>query len=536
MKKITALIFALCMALTLTIPAFADVGGPAFSSYEVTLTADTQYFRTEWNDDSMHLQGTLPAGTVVTVHYEYEQDGINYASVSLQSDTDRWYFIRLSDIHLNNAVYGPENGRYLSEPTYVLVIAKDGVALHAGPNEKYDVLTTIPQNIRLGYVVDNSNAGEATWAYVTYHDYNGWIYIGTYEGETGLAKCREDKSPIRLWAMIDTPLYGGTSEANLLNELSAEQIDEMEADIQQPADPIVGTFARGVKCDCLYYKTDAFGRWFFVSVGDQSGWAFANYQAGNIARQDDQLGVRQYISMKPFSVDLYAEPDASAQSTAVSVGANTEFEEEYMVTRDSTEYVYVTLAGKHGWARVGELSVSIARQLDQDDPWTKYDETRYVGATDGTPIYGDLTDSSTQIGTIPANTQASFLYSGYLNSDYAGRGSAYRVRYGNVTGWVWEEDMQVLEDVEYVDEPQAPDSPDGYDGTWRYEEWNNESKAAKSDPKYAADIQPDAEKAEKESGIGMSPMLLVLICVAAAALLTIIVCVTLMLIRRKRKK
>ena len=140
MRRIVSLILALCLALLLTVPAFADGRGPAFTDYDVVCTKDTLYYRENWDKDGeMEQAGSIPAGTTLTVSYEYELDGVTYGNVRLDTGEDEdanWGYIRVSDVEMKNDKVLPQRAQKLARTYSVRVIGK-GVTMYTGPNTKY---------------------------------------------------------------------------------------------------------------------------------------------------------------------------------------------------------------------------------------------------------------------------------------------------------------------------------------------------------------------------------------------------------------
>ena len=538
MKKTASLIMAICMALLLTVPAFADGRGPAFTSYDVVCTKDTPYYRENWErDGAMEKKGTFPAGSTLTVEYEYETDGETYGWVSLgHGDDQEWMYVRISDVELKNDTYLPENAQKLPQSHSVRVIAKGGVTLYAGPNTKYDKVLTIPRGAKLTYSFGNdSDDYYRTWAYVTYLNKSGWIYVYASDTKNGLAELPQSDQNAEIWVLSDdVKMYDGISFGNMEDELSDDWGPDAIKERHEEPDRVVGTLKQGNKYTYRYSHGQDYGTWYYVTAGLRSGWVFMSDANSRVAAATTQQRQSRFLTFKPIKLKLREAPNAKAGGTTVSIAGNTPLGSEYYAENDYDTFYYTTIQGQSGWYSREDADKCSAYKLDPEDVYHGY-YNRNESKT-AAPIYKDILSRGKAVGKIPAGSLFTPLYYGsyeqMVDAEHSEYTWFYYVRYNDVKGWVDEQDLWTPDEEDAVEtEEEWEDETDWDEEEWEEDTGWDEEEEEWEDETDWEDAYDDVYDAPKS---GLSPMQIVLVCVGGAVILALTAAVTLLLIRRKR--
>lgn len=551
MKKAVSLVLALCLALLLAVPAFADGRGPTFTSYDVVCTKETPYYQENWDDDDdvedgvMEKKGAFPAGTKLTVDYEYDKDGVLYGSVRVGDDDEdvEWFYIRLSDVKLQNDVYLPQNEQKLPEPRSVRVIEKGGVPLYAGPNKQYDVVSNIPRGTKLTYEYSNDeDDAYRTWAYVSYFGKEGWIYVYRSDTKNGVAELPDKDEKTEIWVLADdVKLYDGISFGNIEDEFDSEYWNEdYIKGLHEEPDRVIGTLEKGKKYPCKYSHGSDFGEWYYVTAGLRSGWAFASNGDSRVAATPNQKKNDLFLTYRAGKLNLRPTPDENAAGTAVSVAKDVTLDPEYEIFTDDGTFYYDTIDGQSGWFSLADAGEFAAYK------WNAYEDGRDLEDTNESeqpaPIYGDVMRKDKTVGKVPVGGTVTLLYRGDYetkideeNSEYVW---FYYVDYKGVNGWVFGDDLYRSYAENAPEEDERDDSLDDEvwegDGYWDGMETDTDAQNTPEE-ETAEETQAAAETAVSVSHSSLSPLQIVLICVGGAAVLALTAAVTLTLIRRKRK-
>lgn len=534
MRRVFSFALAVCMALLLSVPAFADGRGPAFTTYDVVCTKETPYYRENWEKDgAWEKLGTFPAGKTLTVDYEYEKNGELYGDVQIGSDEDaEWVYVRLSDVELKNDMYLPENSQKLSRPHTVRVIAKDGVSMYTGPNTKYEKLVTIPRGTKLTYTYGNDEDDYyRTWAYVNFLGKSGWIYVYASDTKNGLAELPDAEDKAEIWVMDDgVQLFSGISFGNMENELSENYGVEVIRENHEEPDRVVGTLEKGKKYTYRYSHMQQYGTWYYVASGLRAGWVFMSDENSRIAASSTASDRDRYMAFKSFTLKLRETPRENADGTSVSIAKDTVMPVDYVVRRDYDEYYYATIGDQSGW--YARMDITDACAYKVNNSYGGYSDTN--NTDEDAPIYSDITAQGKPIGKIPAGSSFTPLYYGNYetkidedNSEYT---FFYYLQYNDVKGWVLEHDLWHAAGDE-------PDMSDAQEETETYTEWEDDETPDETEWVQDESIEEENTEVFDETDVprnGPAPLQIVLICVGAAVILALTAAVTLVLIRRKR--
>ena len=542
MKKITALFCAVCMALLLSVPAFADGRGPAFTEYEVVCTKDTTYYEENWDADTMEKAGTFPAGTTLTVTYEYEQKDTLYGNVVIHSGEEtEWVYIRLSDVQIKNKTYLPKKSEKLPHAYSVQVIGKGGIPMYAGPNQKYDVVKTIPHGAKLTYEYGNdTDEYFCTWVYVTHMGKSGWIYVYPSDTKNGVAQLPADGEKAEVWALKDgVSVYSGISYGNIDEALLVDFDPDYVEGLQEEPDRVIGTLKSGQKYTYRYKHESEFGVcWYYVTVGLRSGWVYGSNDTSALATSVSGDAEDKYLLYKPAKVQLYTSVNSTADPVTVSIARNTPMNPEYMVYADG-HYYYETIQGKTGWYNYSDISECCVHKVDAEEVSEYYSEKNEN--TKPAPIYDDILSKDKTIGSIPVGGSFKLLYvggyeTGNEDEDNWEWNDIYYVRCGSVTGWVETADVEDPDvDASYDEEEALTEnvSQPQDEEVWEDDEALAEEEMDEAEDKEDAFVEDTNDAAPARSG--MSAWQIVLVCVCGGAVLALTAAVTLLLIRRKRK-
>ena len=196
MKKlltdIFALVLALLMLVPLSLPVFADAGGPVIVPYEVVVNPGGTV--TQEGD-------IIPEGTVLTILFEYEKDGVMWGFTEY-GDNHQQGYINLADVS-NGDTIPEEAGRInsLSDLKHFIVVAEDGVNVYAGPGYAYNVLFTVPRGERL-----SGRYYMGSWEYLRYGGSGGWVLTEIIDFQPEVVMYSETAEPITVWTMAETEI------------------------------------------------------------------------------------------------------------------------------------------------------------------------------------------------------------------------------------------------------------------------------------------------------------------------------------------
>ena len=531
MRKGFSFILALCMALLLSVPAFADGRGPAFTSYDVVCTKDTPYYREDWERDGvMEKEGTFPAGTTLTVEYEYEKDGVLYGDVQVGEGEDmEWMYILLSDVEMKNDIYLPENAQKLSRAHTVRVIAREGISMYTGPNTRYEKLSTIPRGTKLTYSYGNDEDDYyRTWAYVNFLGKSGWIYVYAPDTQNGVAELPAEDVKAEIWVLEDgVQLYSGLSFGNMENELDSDWGEDVIAERHEEPDRVLGTLDKGKTYTYRYSHKQDYGTWYYVASGLRAGWVFMSDDNSRIAAAATGEDRERYMTYKTFDLKLHEAPRKNADGASVRIPKNTVLQADYVAHRDYEPFYYMTVQGQSGWFSSEEAGKACAyKTYNTYEGYLEKNRNNQPAA-----IYSDITAQDKTVGSIPAGGRFTPLYYGDYETQIDEENSEwtffYYVRCNDVTGWVIEKDLWNPDDEQYEDEPEEE--------TEDYTEWAEDETPEETEwVEDAAEEEDDVYTGAPVPQSSLSPLQIVLVCVGAAVVLALTAAVTLALIRRKR--
>lgn len=533
MKRIICPFIAVLLLLLTAFPVFADGAGPAFTSYTVRCPKDITLYESDWENETMKKINTIPAGTMLDVNHEFETNGVLYGSVQYD---DVYGYIRISDVQLNLNSFRAEQGDVLDKGGQVKVIAKNGVKMYAGPNDKYPLVTTVPKNVVLTYNIGNERY-DTSWAYVTYRGQSGWIAMYEFDMKDGVVNLPDEKDVNEIWVLEDgVHIYKELKVDNYVSEGESTEYLDLDSDTAEPS-RVVGTAKKGEKYTYKFFQRDYNRTWYYISNGLRSGWILDGIEYANkkaVAHIENDYSDEYYMPMHPFSLKLYDSPKGKKATTVnVSAGQKLSPEFEYSVNENDGYYtrIYLTVNGQSGWCDDHALWENVAAKTNSiyNEAVKKNTRPTEIGAEGGTPFYTDDTRTK-QAGVLPQGKKAVVQYEHW---DYTDEGTdesinLYYIEYGGKAGWADEDTFfqEVYdEDEEFLEEETLEEET--WEEPWQEEIWAEETYDSEADASF--------ETNESAPAAGMSPTQIVLLCVGGAVVLALTAGVTFLLIRRKRK-
>ena len=184
MKKLLSVIVSVLLVISISAPAFADIGAPYFKEYEIRII----------NKDGVYIVGYsqtvfVPYDTVLTVTGDYIDD---YGNLTYSVTYDGvWGSINESDaIMLEDGVHYSEGVKLTSPKSYVVI--KDGVYLRKGPSVAYETVSEeIPEGTEFDCYYTLDSGSDSAWAYTTINGISGWVY--TYQYSRPEIACKVNK-------------------------------------------------------------------------------------------------------------------------------------------------------------------------------------------------------------------------------------------------------------------------------------------------------------------------------------------------------
>ncbi len=328
MKKLTSLFLSLLIILSLTITAFADVGGPSFNPYDVVVTAEEGI--TASPDDSDDEKIVIPKGSIITVSgaYVFGDKAVLFG----QYDGRYISFEENDGIELVVTSVDGSKAKKLDESYKIRIISKDGILIHSGPDYHYEIIGNIPYGaeIIIGKV---DNTFESSWAYISYNGTDGWISIYPYSEDYDFAQVVNGRRTIYDGVYSRGNLVLIRDYIYLLNNPGNDYDSAKKVDI--PAGTVIdySLYALKPKSD-LYY----------IEYQGNSGWAYlTSYEGGPEATFAESFVTECVITENS---NLYKIENGMLVKTDKTISAGKELK---------TAYAYYSDGGWYGINYGGDL-------------------------------------------------------------------------------------------------------------------------------------------------------------------------------------
>ena len=342
MKRIFAVLLAILLCVPACFPVFADIGGPEFTNYKVTLKADTPYYASEYDRTSSRSYfvqiGTIPAGTELTITGEYETDGELYGYFSNTNAAGISFtgYLRVRDLQTEPIEPFPATSGYKqSIPVRLRVGDPNGAVMYAGPSLLYAQICVIPQGTELTVdILDQPGYSIAQWMYVMYDGKAGWTKCWLELGvDYPMQELLPEGKTGTLWVVRD----GAVLKDKDWNEVIA--------------------VPKGTKLTFDSFNRMPKSRAYYVTYQGKSGILWESYESADnyIACKLRDADTITAVVKKDFSETLYAVPDRTHPISTVSYHSGDTLQYTYpfygcQEDDISLEYWYCTsVNGKTGW-------------------------------------------------------------------------------------------------------------------------------------------------------------------------------------------
>ena len=424
-NKIKLMLFLLLGIMILPMVAKADMGAPEIKPYE--LTVDNKSGISLYDSD-YDVIDTIPYGTVITVSYEYKEDGIRYGY--LYDDSNYSGIVKLSDFAGLDIEITPEQDNWefcYYKPRKVLIVGSD-IYLHSGPANGYKAVTkAVPSLTTLEYNCTDQDYG--TWGYTEYEGVKGWLDLDSNSNDIALS-CSlyddEENCPKKTIMTLDK-IYLYALPDTTSDKVSKEAI---------PASTKLSYEFE------LYYGKIDYTYWVYLTYNGVSGWAM---------KTDSPLASGYNSKLLTYKdINLYTSPLDGGKETAKTVVANTELEISYYYysydteTEEYNEWYYVKYKGDYYW--LGKTQDFV---LPFEDGEEGYGEDGYAQEIKdkNTYIYSRPDSSSAKVieEAIPMGTELNLEYYGI--DDEEANGTWYYVVYDGNKGWILYDNETFVDDT-----------------------------------------------------------------------------------------
>lgn len=283
MKKAISFLISLVMVISIAVPAFADVAGPYFNTYDVIVTAEEGIEATGY-DNGERVIITIPKGTVITITGEniWEENPELYSRYNEMSIT-----IANKGIALVEDSVDGTNAVNLEESYVVRVITKDGIKIHSGPNSFYKTVGTIPYgtDITIERVDSEYDTG---WAYISYKGVSGWISVYEYSDDFELAYVMNGRRNIYDEAYSECKLYVARGYIYLLENPGDDFDTAKKIKVPSGTEISYSLYALKPRADLFYIEYEGYKGWACTGMAEEESFA-DSYISECILKNDSPL-------------------------------------------------------------------------------------------------------------------------------------------------------------------------------------------------------------------------------------------------------
>lgn len=534
-KKLLCFALALIIICSCSLTAFADMEGPYFEEFEVTVDNPDgiELYRSDWNSETFKTTikkiAVIPNGTKLTITGDYIVDGVKYLYTTYG---DEYGYIKVADVHIEkNDVVKPTKDDKVDEKFSVITINSDGAKLHSGPSNAYPEVASVPAGTQfeIEYVIGQYGA----WAYVTYNGTSGWLHFYEYEDSYDCIKLKEE--PGKLMVVDNATYLTKTPDTN------SPKISEAI-----PYGTVLSYkhIYHEAKADIAYVEYNGVKGWLRTRDAFSEGTAYHN--KGSI------------LIINPDGLNVYSDAKDS-DKVLCKIPYNTIVPCEYVLYNDGaqdgeiSDYLYVSYNGIKGWVR-------LVCAVDDAQSIASYIVNKVKVTQKSIPVYSETSTGSSVICNLKSDN---IVY--VVGDKYNEPEEWYLIYNGEYLGWVLDEDnnWDYIEEIEKYQLPAypfkigelipdaEPEFKDGYDNALpapsilsikdiekviekATEELTEEISEETSESATAeAETQPAEELVDANTA---SPQILIILCVAAAVAGAITSAVIIIVVKKKRKK
>ncbi len=422
MKSIKLLIVSLVMFMLLPLVAFADAGGPSFTTYSARVINKDGTCLLDWNSSGSLVKGKCYNfdDIIENIYYEEKIDGEYYGSTSEG-------IVKLSDIiavsdKIDFSNFDNTKGEY-----YVF---KEITNIYKGPSKTYgkvDSNVTIPVGTILKYTYSDD-----LFSYIEYNGVKGWIFsyqdgnFDPYEGELCVARSKTG----RVYIVNNANIYS--------SPVSKEKTGS--------------TIIKDTYVEYKYVSTvDGTHYAYYVNYNGNKGWIIEAAEDNNIAIIEKNSKI--FTHLEDAKICKNTDKTCSQVGT---IPKNTIVKVEYYInwrtSSDDLAWFYVKYNGVSGWVHHKEY---VEGKEDSLYFYNGEYDARYqtVVLEAETVLYDNIYGKETKT-SIPAG-EYDFDFSVYDNSIES---NWYHITSGKNTGWIkvndnYDNPGQGID----IDEPTEPD-------------------------------------------------------------------------------
>lgn len=266
MKKAISFLISLVMVISIAVPAFADVAGPYFNTYDVIVTAEEGIEATGY-DNGERVIITIPKGTVITITGEdiWGENPELYSRYNGMSITiaDKGIALVKDSVDGTNAVN-------LEESYVVRVITKDGIKIHSGPHDIYKTVGTVPYGTDITIEKVDSEF-ETGWAFISYKGVSGWISVYEYSADFELAYVVNGRRNIYGETYSDNRLYIISDYITLLDNPGDDLKTAKKISVPSGTEISYSLYALKPRSELYYVEYEGHKGWAFTKSYESEG-------------------------------------------------------------------------------------------------------------------------------------------------------------------------------------------------------------------------------------------------------------------------
>lgn len=283
MKKAISFLISLVMVISIAVPAFADVAGPYFNSYEAVVVAENGIDTISYSpEDNPSIN--IPKGAVITVISDYSWDDSNEIGVTYNGKN---YTIHNEGIKLIKDSVDDKDAYTLEESYVVRVISKNGIKIYSGPNFVYKTVGTIPHGTDIT-IEKVDTEYETSWAYVSYNGVTGWISIYEYNEDFELAYVMSGRRNIYDEAYSECKLYVARGYIYLLENPGDDFDTAKKIKVPSGTEISYSLYALKPHADLFYIEYEGYKGWACTGMEEEESFA-DSYISECILEKDSPL-------------------------------------------------------------------------------------------------------------------------------------------------------------------------------------------------------------------------------------------------------
>ena len=359
MKKTISIILIVLAIILIHTNVFADMDAPSVDPYTAYINNvnGAPYYGYGGPEDNYSLvqKGILDYETQVEIRYEEEQKGKIYGHFDFKDDDGVYNFglIELSNLTVLNEDALKDYSPDYNNPLKFKVLKKDGIEIHKGPANIYEVIgKTIPFGTDITvYNFKGKDSYTAPWFYISYGGVVG--YVCELDGVLGSIS----KYTKSIKTLYETNIYDNASDYNY-----DETLDKPSGTI--PANTILTSFLETDPWSRMLYITD--DRYTgYVNEYDISTLSYEIYNRVITVPSGDLI---LYETAYKNSSEDSNEENKNESTILTTIPAGTVLVvsyEQYDIRGEG--WINVTYNGKEGWVYIPDEVLYANLDLNDED-------------------------------------------------------------------------------------------------------------------------------------------------------------------------